>query len=198
VGIKRAGTTDMKYHITIFSSLISLMVGSAVLAGNDQEELDLGLYAIGQSGLSVSKALAQVEAEVPGIVYEYELDEGEDGLVHEFDVVDLKRERKIKASVNIETGELTVEEERYDFGWFVKDDEDAVTALALQDAQFSLGEAIAVQPLMDGQLLLEIELEEKQGLRYFEFEALAADGEIEWLIDIQGKQIIPTLTRHVE
>ncbi|MFT6288800.1 MAG: hypothetical protein ACJA09_003565 [Alcanivorax sp.] len=51
---------------------------------------------------------------------------------------------------------------------------------------------------MDGQLLLEIELEEKQGLRYFEFEALAADGEIEWLIDIQGKQIIPTLTRHVE
>jgi uncharacterized membrane protein YkoI len=198
VGIKRAGTTDMKYHITIFSSLISLMVGSVVLAGNDQEELDLGLYAIGQSGLSVSKALAQVEAEVPGIVYEYELDEGEDGLVHEFDVVDLKRERKIKASVNIETGELTVEEERYDFGWFVKDDEDAVTALALQDAQFSLGEAIAVQPLMDGQLLLEIELEEKQGLRYFEFEALAADGEIEWLIDIQGKQIIPTLTRHVE
>jgi uncharacterized membrane protein YkoI len=189
---------DMKYHITIFSSLISLMVGSAVLAGNDQEELDLGLYAIGQSGLSVSKALAQVEAEVPGIVYEYELDEGEDGLVHEFDLVDLKRERKIKASVNIETGELTVEEERYDFGWFVKDDEDAVTALALQEAQFSLGEAIAVQPLMDGQLLLEIELEEKQGLRYFEFEALAADGEIEWLIDIQGKQIIPTLTRHIE
>jgi uncharacterized membrane protein YkoI len=188
----------MTYRNLILSSMILCSISALTWADDDTEEHDLARYAIAQSGMTTVKALELVESTVDGIIYEYELEEKRDHLVHEFDVVDLKNERKIKVTVDVASGALKTREEGYDFGWFFTDDEDVTAAQALESADFSIKEALALLTLGSDHLVLDIDLEESQGIRYFEIETAGPEGEREWLVDLTSKQLIPTLSRPTE
>jgi len=188
----------MNIRIATVTATIALTLSVMTFADDDQREADLVRHAISLSGVTVGKALKMVEAQLAGIVYKYELEEADQGPVHEFDLVDLERERKIKAMVDIKSGQLLSTEEAYDFGWFVKEDEDVVAARELQASGFSLAEALGALAPQNDQVLLEAELEYKHGIRYFEFELMGPDGELEWLVDVNTQQLIPTLSRGAE
>ncbi|HAN69591.1 MAG TPA: hypothetical protein DD808_15680 [Halieaceae bacterium] len=179
------------------ATLAGAAVAAPLLAGSDHEEVAVALYAIGRTGITVEKALAQAESAVPGIAYEYELEDDDDQLYHEFKIMDLANETRHKLRIAVKDGALEKEQEARNCGVVCRDD-DVLAARALKESGYSLGKALADNPSTGQQLLEEAEVELKRGVRYIKLEWVGPDGERDQLIDIDSGQTIPSLSSAVD
>lgn len=189
----------MNTHSLFTLSLLMVVVGlfsGATSAGDDHEEAALARFAIDQSGIDAKTAIAKVSKNYPGLIYQYELDDEDDRLVHEVKVVNLDDKRKYKVKIDVKTGEVVSEEKKIVWSWF-KEDEDISMAKHLQASTFSLTMAIVFlekSGMVDVDALLQkAELEYNQGIYYFELETYGADGEEKWFVDIDSHKMIPVL-----
>jgi uncharacterized membrane protein YkoI len=165
------------------------------LLADDREEAAVALYAIGQSGVTVLTALDIVEQSVTGIVYEYELDDKDDQLFHEFEVADFDAEKKYKVLVSVRDGSIAdISDKKLKCGSLSCKDDDGQAARALAASGYSLRQALTQLELSPQELVEEVELEFERGVRYLKLEVIGPDGERDILIDIASGQIIPTLT----
>ncbi|RLQ21733.1 hypothetical protein DWB85_10605 [Seongchinamella sediminis] len=176
-------------------TLAAAIVAAPLLAtaGNDLEEAAVALYAIDRSGVTVEKALTQVEATVGGIAYEYELEDEDGQLYHEIKVMDLEAGTRHKLRIAVADGAISEEKEKRSCGLVCRDDE-VLAARALKDSGYSLRKGIADSKRGEQQLLEEAEVELERGVRYIKLEWVGPQGERDHLIDIDSSQAIPTLT----
>lgn len=183
-------------HFSIgISTLAASIVAAPLLAiaGSDLEEAAVALFAINRSGITVENALAQAEAAVGGIAYEYELDDDDGQLYHEIKIMDLDAELRHKLRIAVADGSLSQESEKRRCKIVCRDD-DVLAARALKESGYSLAKAIAGSKVGERQLLEEAEVELERGVRYFKLEWVGPQGERDHLIDIDSGQTIPTLT----
>lgn len=173
-------------------TLAAAVVATPLLAGSDLEEAAVALFAIGRSGVTVDKALAQAEAAVPGIAYEYELEDDDGALFHEIKIMDLANETRHKIRIAVAGGALEDEQETRSCSVVCRDDE-VLAARALKESGYSLRKALADNAPAEQQLLEEAEVELKRGVRYIKLEWVGPDGERDQLIDIDSGQTIPAL-----
>lgn len=165
------------------------------LIADDMEETAVALYAIGKSGVTALKALDIVEQTITGVVFEYELEDADDQLFHEFEVADFDAQRKYKVLVSVSDGSVVdVSDKKLKCGSLSCKDKDGQAARALAASGYSLRQAISGLELAPQELLEEAELEFERGVRYLKLEVMGPDGERDILIDIASGQIIPTLT----
>lgn len=189
----------MNNHSLVTHYFLLVIVGlfsARVSAGNDYEEAAIARFAIEQSGNNVQTAFAKASKDYPGLIYQYELDDDDDRLVHEIKVINLDDKRKYKIKIDVKTGEVVSEENKIVWSWF-KEDEDITMAKHLQASTFSLVAALALLEnsgmVKVDALLQHAELEHSQGIYYFEMKTYDAEGEKKWFIDIDSKKMIPVL-----
>ncbi len=172
-------------------SLAAAVVATPLLAGSsDVEEAAVALFAIDRSGITVEKALDQAEAAVDGIAYEYELDDDDGQLYHEFKIMDLETQTRHKLRIAVADGVLGSKQEKRSCGVVCRDD-DVLAARALKESGYSLRKAITGSSAGQQQLLEEAEVELERGVRYIKLEWVGPNGERDQLIDIDSGQVIP-------
>lgn len=169
------------------------------LLADDMEEAAVALYAINKSGIDINRALAIAEQRIAGVVYEYELDEHDDLLVHEFKIADFEAAKKYKIKVAVSDGSVVEQsDEKMKCGKLVCKDDDGKSARALQASEYSLSKALSQLELSAQHLVLEAELEFERGVRYMKLEVVGPDGERDILVDIATGQIIPSLSHTMQ
>lgn len=171
--------------------LTGALLAAPLLAG-DREEAAVALYAIERSGITATQALEMASKAVGGVAYEYELDDDDGALFHEIELMDLEQQIKYKVKIAVADGAISQKQEKAECGLVCKDD-DVKAARALQEAGYSLGQALERSP-GDRELLEEMEVELKSGVRYIKLEFVGPEGERDLLIDIDSGQPIPSLT----
>lgn len=184
---------------TGLATAITAMVFTPILLADDLEEAAVALYAINQSGIDINRALETAEQAVPGVVYEYELDEHDERLVHEFEIADFAAQKKYKVRVAVSDGSVIQQsDKKMKCGKLVCKDDDGKAARALEASGYSLRQALTQLELPPQQLLLEAELEFERGVRYMKLEVVGPEGERDILVDIATGQIIPSLTHAMQ
>lgn len=187
---------------TLFTSLSSITLAALLTvstipvswAGSDKEELALTKSIIEKSGITAQHSIKQVQQDYNGIIYSYELDD-EDGIYyHEIKLIDIAADKKIKLTISIKDGSVVNEEKSRLFSWFAEDDR-IVTAKKLAQMDYSMLNAIDAINLAQSSLLTEIEVEDKQGILFFELETIGVEGKKDWLVDINTNQIIPVFKK---
>lgn len=183
----------MKYALSMAGALAGALLIAPVLAGDDAEEANLALYAIERSGMTVSKALEVAEQSVQAVPYEYELEEDDGELFHEFKLMDLDNNTRHELRIAVRDGSVSRQQEAVSCSVVCKDD-DVKAARALSESGYSMRRAIGDAAGGERELLEEAEVEMEQGVRYFKLEFIGPDGERDLLIDIDTGQPIPSLT----
>lgn len=98
------------------------MATTAAFADDDREEAALARFAIAQSGITATIAIAKVSEQYPGVIYSYELDEEDDRLVHEIKLMDIEEKRKYKIKMDVKTGNIVSEKNKMVWSWFSTDE----------------------------------------------------------------------------
>lgn len=163
-------------------------------AGSDKEELAIAKSIIAKSGVTAQQAIRKVQQEYNGVIYSYDLDDEDDIYYHEIKLIDIEADKKIKLIISIQNGEVVKKEWHRLFSWFF-DDERIVTARKLATMKYSILDAIDAIALDESSLLQEIEVEDKQGVLFFELETIDDNGEKDWLVDANNNQIIPVFKK---
>lgn len=180
----------------LFAVVATLGVAHFSFAGYDKSEVQSILEIVGNAGITASQAIRKAESGYPGIVYDYELEDEDGILFHEIKLIDVEEDVKRKVIISVHDGKVVSEESESLYSWFKEDD--SVTAVKkLVKNQYSILEAIEQVGLLSDDLLLDVELEDKQGVVYFEVEFFKAgdDEEQELLVDTKTKSIIPLFKR---
>jgi len=170
-------------------------------AGSDKEALALTKSIIDKSGFSAQASIKKVQKLYPGIVYDYELDEDDDVYYHEIKLIDIEADNKVKVTISIEDGTVVKTEVSKQFSWFTKlfswflEDERMAKIKKLAEADYSILTGMDTIKLAKDSLVTDVELEEKQGVLYFELETFGPEGEKEWLVDVNSNQLIPVFHR---
>lgn len=180
--------------VAIVTALLAGMLVSPAFGDDDREEAALALYAMNQSGITVLKALDIAEQAADGIVHEYELDEDDGALYHEFKLVDLQGSTKIKLRVAVRDGAVTRRGKAYSCALSCNDD-DVQAAKVLSETGFNLRHALEQFGQAPNVLLDEAKVELRHGVRYLKLETVGPEGERDRLVDIDTGQLIPSLTR---
>lgn len=176
------------------ATLITAGTMSASWAGSDKEELAIAKSIIAKSGVTAQQAIRKVQQEYNGVIYSYDLDDEDDIYYHEIKLIDIEADKKIKLIISIQNGEVVKKEWHRLFSWFF-DDERIVTARKLATMKYSILDAIDAIALDESSLLQEIEVEDKQGVLFFELETIDDNGEKDWLVDANNNQIIPVFKK---
>ena len=176
------------------ATLITAGTMSASWAGSDKEELAIVKSIIAKSGVTAQQAIRKVQQEYNGVIYSYDLDDEDDIYYHEIKLIDIEADKKIKLIISIQNGEVVKKEWHRLFSWFF-DDERIVTARKLATMKYSILDAIDAIALDESSLLQEIEVEDKQGVLFFELETIDDNGEKDWLVDANNNQIIPVFKK---
>ena len=177
------------------ATLITAGTISSSWAGSDKEDLAVAKSIIDKSGITAQAAIRKVQQEYNGVIYSYDLDDDEnDVYFHEIKLIDIEADKKIKLIISIENGEIVAQEWNRLFSWFFEDDR-IVTARKLATMKYTILDAIDALKLDDSSLLQEIEVEDKQGVLFFELETIDDDGEKDWLVDANNNQIIPVFKK---
>ncbi|MBL4630439.1 MAG: hypothetical protein JKY14_04535 [Paraglaciecola sp.] len=184
------------------NSLISIMLATLISAGTistswagiDKEELTVIKSIIAESGMTAQHVIEKVQQDYAGVIYSYELDDKDDIYYHEIKLIDIEADKKIKLLISLHNGKVVKEQRSRLFSWFV-DDEHIVTAKKLATMKYSMLDAIEAIGLKKNSLLQEIEVEDKQGVLFFELETVGAQGEKDWLVDINNNQLIPVFKK---
>lgn len=179
----------------ILTTLIAVGSISSSWAGSDKEDLAAAKSIIDKSGITAQEAIRKVQQEYNGVIYSYDLDDDEnDVYFHEIKLIDIEADKKIKLIISIENGEIVAKEWNRLFSWFFEDDR-IVTARKLATKKYTILDAIDAIKLDDSSMLEEIEVEDKQGVLFFELETIDGDGEKDWLVDVNNNQIIPVFKK---
>ena len=176
------------------ATLITAGTISSSWAGSDKEDLAVAKSIIDKSGITAQAAIRKVQQEYNGVIYSYDLDDEDDVYYHEIKLIDIEADKKIKLIISIENGEIVAQEWNRLFSWFFEDDR-IVTARKLATMKYTILDAIDALKLDDSSLLQEIEVEDKQGVLFFELETIDDDGEKDWLVDANNNQIIPVFKK---
>ncbi|MGV2872775.1 PepSY domain-containing protein [Colwellia sp. E150_009] len=176
------------------ATLITAGTVSTSWAGSDKEELTIAKSIIAKSGVTAQQAIRKVQQEYNGVIYSYDLDDEDDIYYHEIKLIDIEADKKIKLIISIQNGEVVKKEWHRLFSWFF-DDERIVTARKLATMKYSILDAIDAIALDESSLLQEIEIEDKQGVLFFELETIDDNGEKDWLVDANNNQIIPVFKK---
>jgi uncharacterized membrane protein YkoI len=176
------------------ATLITAGTVSTSWAGSDKEELAIAKSIIAKSGVTAQQAIRKVQQEYNGVIYSYDLDDEDDIYYHEIKLIDIEADKKIKLIISIQNGEVVKKEWHRLFSWFF-DDERIVTARKLATMKYSILDAIDAIALDESSLLQEIEVEDKQGVLFFELETIDDNGEKDWLVDANNNQIIPVFKK---
>lgn len=179
--------------VTLTTLLIAATT-SLSWAGSDKQELALTQSIIAKSGITAQHSIKQVQQDYNGIIYSYELDDEDDIYYHEIKLIDIEADKKIKLTISITDGSVIKEEKSRLFSWF-SDDKHIITAKKLAKMDYSMLNAIDAINLSQPSLLTEIEVEDKQGILFFELETISAEGKKDWLVDINTNQIIPVFKK---
>ncbi|GAC13911.1 hypothetical protein [Aliiglaciecola lipolytica] len=172
----------------------TLLFSSLNWAGSSDKEMALAMDTINRSGITASQSIVMVQNKFSGVVYDYELDEKDDRLVHEIKLIDLDADVKRKITLSADDGSVIKEEWERLFSWFIEED-NVKAAKKLVANNYSMLQAIALIAINTDSLVLDVELEDKQGIVYFEIETYGPDGEKEMLVDSKSKTIIPVFKR---
>ncbi|WP_416306306.1 PepSY domain-containing protein [Neptunicella sp. SCSIO 80796] len=163
-------------------------------AGMDNKELAIARKVMNESGVNAISSIQQVQQRYPGVIYDYELDDDDDDYYHEIKLIDLDADVKRKIVISAQNGTVVKEEQENLYSWFIEDD--SVTAVKkLQALQYSMLTAIELVDPSEGALVVDIELEYKQGVVYFEIETDGPQGEQEILVDAKTRSVIPVYQR---
>ena len=183
-----------RLNLLTFATLMIAATTSVSWAGSDKEELALTKSIIAQSGITAQHSIKQVQQDYEGIIYSYELDDEEGIYYHEIKLIDIKADKKIKLTISIKDGSIVNEEKSRLFSRFSEDDR-IVTAKKLAKMDYSMLNAIDAINLSQSSLLTEIDVEDKQGILFFELETIGVEGKKDWLVDINTNQIIPVFKK---
>lgn len=181
----------------IFITLATLLTAGTITAswaGSDKHELAVVKSVIETSGVTAQQVIKKVQQDYNGVIYSYELDDEDDVYFHEIKLIDIDADKKIKVTISIKDGTVVNEEKSRLFSWF-SDDDRIVTARKLAKMDYSILDAIDAISLTKTSLLKEIEIEDKQGILFFELETISADGKKDWLVDAKNNQLIPVFTK---
>ncbi len=176
------------------ATLLTVGTISASWAGSDKQELALVKSIIDKSGITAQQSIKNVQQEYNGIIYSYELEDEDDIYYHEIKLIDIEADKKIKLTISIQDGSIVEEEKSRLFSWFSEDDR-IVTARKLATMDKPMLNAINAIGLDQNSLLKEIDIEDKQGVLFFELESIGADGKKEWLVDANNSQLIPVFKK---
>lgn len=185
----------MKYcSRSISLMLLGLLTSQLCWAGMDNKELSIARKVMKDSGVSAIASIQKVQQHYPGVVYDYELDDDDDNYFHEIKLIDLDKDVKRKIVVSAQNGTIVKEEEENLYSWFIEDD--SVKAVKkLQEQQYSMLAAMELINPQEGELVVDVELEYKQGVVYFELETYGSQGEQEVLVDAKTRSVIPVYQR---
>lgn len=180
----------------LFAVVATLGVTHLSFAGYDKSEIKSIIGIVGNSGITASQAITQVQSNYQGTVYDYELEDEDGMLFHEFKLIDVEEDVKRKIIISVHDGKVVSEESESLYSWF-REDDDVTAVKKLSQNQYSILEAIEQIGLLSDDLLLDVELEDKQGVVYFEIEFFKSeeDEERELLVDSKTKSIIPLFKR---
>jgi uncharacterized membrane protein YkoI len=182
------------FTLILLATLVIAGTISASWAGSDEHELALVKSIIETSGITAQQSIQKVQQDYKGVIYSYELDDKDDVYYHEIKLIDIKGDQKIKLYISIQSGAVVIEEKSRLFSWF-SEDKRIVTARKLATLEYSILDAINVIGIDHNSLLSEVELEDKQGVLFFELETIGANGEKKWLVDAHNNQIIPVFKK---
>jgi len=169
-------------------------------ADSDDASLAIAKATIAKSGVSAQVSIKKVQQLYSGIVYQYELDEEDDQYFHEVKLIDVNADEKIKVILSITDGKVLAEERSRLFSWFswlpwVSKNKNIARVNQLAAAKNSLLSAINSVELAQDAILVDVELEQKQGVLFFEIESFSPAGEKEWLIEANSNTLIPVFQR---
>lgn len=185
----------MKYlsstHILLSASLL---FSALSWAGSSDKEMALAMESIKRSGVTASQSIILVQNKFNGVVYDYELDEKDERVVHQIKLIDLDDDIKRKITLSAEDGSVIKEEWERLYSWLIEED-NVKAAKKLLANDYSMLQAITLIGIADDSLLVDVELEDKQGIVYFEIETYGPEGELEVLVDSKSKTIIPVYQR---
>lgn len=184
----------MKLPIAMATLIASATLAAPVFADMDREEAAISLHVMSQSGITAVSALQAAQQAVPGVAYEYELEDNKGELFHEIKLINLDTKTSYKVKVSARDGALTHKEQQYSC-LMLCDDDDVKEAQALSESGLTLSDAIGKAGLAANELLTEAEVDMELGVRYIKLETMGPDGEKDRLIDLDSGQLIPTLTR---
>jgi uncharacterized membrane protein YkoI len=185
----------MKYILSSKILLSTALVFSTLSwAGSSEKEMALAMETIKRSGVTASQSIILVQNKFNGVVYDYELDEKDDRVVHQVKLIDLDDDIKRKITLSAEDGSVIKEEWERLFSWFAEED-NVKAAKKLVANDYSMLQAIALIGILGDSVLVDVELEDKQGIVYFEIETYGPQGEQELLVDSKTKTIIPVYKR---
>lgn len=176
------------------ATLITAGTISASWAGSDKEELAVAKSIIDKSGITAQQAIKKVQQDYNGVIYSYDLDDEDNVYYHEIKLIDIEADKKIKLIISIQNGEVVKKEWNRLFSWFFEDDR-IVTARKLATMKYTILDAIDAIALEENALLQEIEVEDKQGVLFFELETIDDEGEKDWLVDANNNQLIPVFKK---
>lgn len=183
-----------RLNLLTLATLMIAATSSVSWAGSDKQEMALTKSVIEKSGITAQHSIKQVQQDYEGIIYSYELDD-EDGIYyHEIKLIDIAADKKIKLTISIKDGSIVNEEKSRLFSWF-SDDDRIITAKKLAKMDYSMLNAIDAINIGQSSLLTEIEVEDKQGILFFELETIGIEGKKDWLVDINTNQIIPVFKK---
>lgn len=163
-------------------------------AGSDKQDLAIAKSIMANSGITAKQAISRVLKNNTGVVYSYELEDEDDIYFHEIKLIDIEADKKIKLTISLQTGEVVKSEWERLFSWFF-DDEHIVTAKKLASMKYSMLDAIDTIAIDEQSILTEIDVEDKQGVLFFELETKGANGKQEWLVDANNNQLIPVFKK---
>jgi hypothetical protein len=188
----------MKRLNSLFSITLATLITAGTIstswAGSDKQELAVVKSIIDKSGMTAKQVLQKVQQEYNGVIYSYELDDEKDVYFHEIKLIDIEADKKIKLTISIHNGEVVKKDLSRLFSWF-GDDKHIVTARKLATMKYSILDAIDSIDLNKSTLLKEVDLEDKQGILFFELETVGESGETDWLVDVNNNQLIPVFTK---
>ncbi|MCH9692609.1 MAG: PepSY domain-containing protein [Gammaproteobacteria bacterium] len=172
--------------------ILNLTLGAAALsyADDDYAESAYARHLIKQTGINAEKAIDIALEHVVGTVYEYELDDDDDGhLFHEIKLINLESNEKYKISINVQTGMISKEAKTHILNW-AKNNKNRLGVQAIQNSGFEVKDAISKVHAGNDLLVMDVEYKNIQGAHFFEIETSDNNGEKEWLLDISQKSII--------
>ncbi|MBV1909190.1 MAG: hypothetical protein KUG78_07690 [Kangiellaceae bacterium] len=186
--------------LTAFTLITLISLSNSSWAGTDESLIAVAQKAIDESGFTAQQSIKKVQQLYPGVVYQYELDDDDDEYFHEVKLIDTDADEKIKITLSIEDGEVLSEQRDSLFSWFswlpwVSKNKNIARVKQLLDSENSLLSAINSIQLEQNSILLDVELEQKQGVLFFEIDSFGIDGEKEWLIDANSNTLIPVFQR---
>ena len=169
--------------------IMSLLVFFTSVAMADYQNAAVAQLIIKKSGMTPDKAFELVNKTFPGLIYEYELEQQDVGLVYQIRTYDPKTGKKHTAYVNLERALIQSASEYSSSAWFEKSYHKAVIDRAVK-AGFPLDEAIKkVQSQYHG-FVIEGEIKTLKETEYYQIEMITENGKEKFLVDISNKEIV--------